>query len=114
MDDARQPASHRCSPVSRVPDVVACLALAAALVAAPPPAAADHAVLHDEPQGPAAAHFPADFPELIDHEWGFRIGGFGGIERGHPTDRPPVIFVHGNTADHGDWYPVRDDFLAAG
>jgi pimeloyl-ACP methyl ester carboxylesterase len=25
-----------------------------------------------------------------------------------------VIFVHGNTADHGDWYPVRDDFEAAG
>jgi hypothetical protein len=25
-----------------------------------------------------------------------------------------VIFVHGNTADHGDWYPAREDFLAAG
>jgi pimeloyl-ACP methyl ester carboxylesterase len=89
-------------------------AVCAAAVLAPRAAAADHALLHAEPQGPAAAHFPADFPELVDHEWGFRIGGFGGIERGLPIERPPVIFVHGNTADHGDWYPVRDDFVAAG
>jgi hypothetical protein len=84
MDPSRRTAPPRRSAVPRIPAAVACLALAVTPVAAPPPASADHAVLHDEPQGPAAAHFPADFPELIDHEWGFRIGGFGGIERGHP------------------------------
>jgi pimeloyl-ACP methyl ester carboxylesterase len=69
---------------------------------------------HTEPQGPAKVRFAADFPELLDSEWGFPIGGFGGIERGAPLSHVPVIFVHGNNVDHADWYPVRDDFKAAG
>lgn len=78
------------------------------------PASASHEVGHDRPQGAAAIRFGSGFPGLSDTEWGFRLGGFGGIaplaERAHV----PVIFVHGNNVDAGDWYPVRDDFLAAG
>jgi hypothetical protein len=76
------------------------------------PAAADPA--HSPPQGPAAVKLAADFPVLVDHEWNFRLGGFGGIRRGTPIRHAPVIFVHGNNVDAADWYPVRDDFRAAG
>jgi pimeloyl-ACP methyl ester carboxylesterase len=89
--------------------------LAAAMtVAAAVPAAADHALGHEPPQGPAAVRFAADVPVLHDDEWGFPIGGFGGIAQGHPLRHAPVVFVHGNNVDHADWYPVRDDFQAAG
>src|SRR2546423_6974029 len=76
------------------------------------PAGADPA--HSRPQGPAAVKFAADFPALVDHEWDFRLGGFGGVRRGAPLQHAPVIFVHGNNVDAADWYPVRDDFRAAG
>ena len=66
------------------------------------------------PQGPAKVRFAKGFPALLDAEWKFPIGGFGGIRRGAPRRHVPVIFVHGNNVDHGDWYPVRDDFRAAG
>lgn len=33
---------------------------------------------------------------------------------GAPHKHVPVIFVHGNNVDGGDWYPVRDQFRAAG
>jgi pimeloyl-ACP methyl ester carboxylesterase len=67
-----------------------------------------------EPYGPAGVRFAADFPALADHEWGFAIGGFGGTRAGEAPGHVPVIFVHGNNVDHADWYPVRDDFRAAG
>jgi hypothetical protein len=67
-----------------------------------------------KPQGPAAAKFARDVPRLSDSEWGWRIGGFGGIRRGYPLHRVPVIFVHGNNVDAADWYPVRDDFRRDG
>jgi pimeloyl-ACP methyl ester carboxylesterase len=66
------------------------------------------------PQGPAAAKFAKDVPVLKDSEWGWRIGGFGGIRKRHPLRHVPVVFVHGNNVDAADWYPVRDAFLAAG
>jgi len=69
---------------------------------------------HAEPQGPAKVAFAADFPALVDHEWGFRLGGFGGTARGGPRAHVPVIFVHGNNVDAADWYPVRDAFRDAG
>lgn len=69
---------------------------------------------HDPPQGPAKVAFGPGFPALKDHKWGFPLGGFGGIRPGTPIKRPPVIFVHGNNVDAADWYPVRDDFRAAG
>lgn len=69
---------------------------------------------HDPPQGPAKVAFAPGFPALNDHEWGFPLGGFGGLRPGVATTRPPVIFVHGNNVDAADWYPVRDDFRAAG
>lgn len=69
---------------------------------------------HDRPQGPAKVAFGAGFDALADHEWDFPLGGFGGTARGAPVARPPVIFVHGNNVDAADWYPVRDDFRAAG
>lgn len=67
-----------------------------------------------KPQGPAAVRFAKDFPALKDSEWGFRLGGFGGIRRAAPLRHVPVILVHGNNVDAADWYPVRDQFRAAG
>jgi pimeloyl-ACP methyl ester carboxylesterase len=66
------------------------------------------------PQGPAAVHFSTDFPVLRDSEWGWRLGGFGGIRRGAQLRHVPVVFVHGNNVDAADWYPVRDQFRKAG
>ena len=66
------------------------------------------------PQGPAAVRFAADVPAVIDTEWGWRIGGFGGVRRGDPLHHVPVVFVHGNNVDAADWYPVRDAFRASG
>src|ERR671919_412672 len=66
------------------------------------------------PHGPPKIAFAKDFPALRDDEWGFRLGGFGGASRGAPLRHVPVIFVHGNTVDHADWYPVRDAFREAG
>ena len=86
-----------------------CVAL---LLGAVAPADADPP--HDPPQGPAKVAFGAGFPALKDHKWGFPLGGFGGLRPGAPTTRTPVIFVHGNNVDAADWYPVRDDFRAAG
>jgi len=90
------------------------LAMIAALALAATPASASHQIGHDRPQGPAKIRFAADVPALVDHEWGFRIGGFGGVAAGAPREHVPVIFVHGNNVDHADWYPVRDRFMAAG
>jgi len=69
---------------------------------------------HQAPQGPAAVRFGPGFPRLIDHEWKFVLGGFGGTAPHAPLHHVPVIFVHGNTVDAADWYVVRDDFKAAG
>lgn len=69
---------------------------------------------HQAPQGPAKVAFAPGFPSLVDAKWGFALGGWGGIARGAPRSHIPVIFVHGNNVDASDWYPVRDDFLAAG
>jgi pimeloyl-ACP methyl ester carboxylesterase len=86
------------------------VAIAAAVV----PVQALHQAGHVPPSGPAKVRFAADFPLLIDSEWEFPIGGFGGIRRGAPLKHVPVVFVHGNTVDHADWYPVRDAFKKAG
>jgi pimeloyl-ACP methyl ester carboxylesterase len=69
---------------------------------------------HAQPQKAAKVAFAPDFPALVDHEWGFALGGFGGAGKGTPVAHTPVIFVHGNTVDAADWYPVRDEFRAAG
>lgn len=86
--------------------------LLAVVSSAAVPAVADPP--HDRPQGPAKVAFGPGFPGLVDHEWGFALGGFGGTRPGAPVRRPPVLFVHGNTVDAADWYPVRDNFRAAG
>jgi hypothetical protein len=91
---------------------VAVVAVAGVLPLLVAPASADPA--HIPPQGPAKIRFARDFPALTDAMWKFRIGGFGGVRRRAPLRHVPVIFVHGNNVDHGDWYPVRDDFKAAG
>ena len=78
------------------------------------PVWAHHSGGHMPPQGPAKVRFAADFPALVDHEWGFRVGGFGGTRAGAPLRHVPLILVHGNNVDHADWYPVRDQFKAAG
>jgi triacylglycerol lipase len=78
---------------------------------------AAHKVAHCRPV-PADAAFPSDFPNVQDAEWGYRIGGWGGIAKGLPLRHPPVIFVHGNTRDAGDWdepgRSVKQRFLEAG
>lgn len=89
-------------------------ALATVVLLAVLPALALHQVGHLPPQGPAKIVFAKDVPALRDDEWGFRIGGFGGLVHGSPLRHVPVIFVHGNTVDHADWYPVRDAFREAG
>lgn len=78
------------------------------------PAALADEVGHDRPQGPAKIRFAPDFPALNDHEWGFALGGFGGMSARAPLVHVPVIFVHGNNVDHADWYPVRDAFKGSG
>lgn len=93
---------------------VALLFTAGAAFASVLPAGALHQAGHLRPQGPAKIRFAEDFPKLRDDEWGFRIGGFGGVARGAPLGHVPVILVHGNTVDHADWYPVRDAFKKAG
>lgn len=80
-------------------------------------ATATHKVGHCQPP-PADVAFAADFPILQDQEWGYRLGGWGGIERGYPLRHKPAIFVHGNTRDASDWdepgHSVKNRFLEAG
>ena len=93
---------------------VGVLAAVLALVALAVPASAHEKPARSKPQGPAAVRFAKDFPALKDHEWGWRLGGFGGVRRGAPLKHVPVILVHGNNVDAADWYPVRDQFKKAG
>lgn len=80
-------------------------------------ASATHKLGHCRPP-PADVAFPSDFPTLKDQEWGYRLGGWGGLARGHPLRHHPVVFVHGNTRDAGDWdepgRSVKQRFLDAG
>jgi len=92
--------------VKRLAAVLAALALVAAPASAEP--------VRGQPQKAAKVRFGPGFPALYDAEWGFRIGGFGGVRPRAPRRHVPVIFVHGNNVDHADWYPVRDAFKAAG
>ncbi|MEY2474189.1 MAG: hypothetical protein QOK28_3518 [Actinomycetota bacterium] len=87
---------------------------AAALLITATPRVASAEPEHMRPQGPAKVAFGAGFPHLVDHEWNFALGGFGGSSPGAPRRHFPVIFVHGNNVDAADWYVVRDDFRAAG
>ena len=72
------------------------------------------AATHQKPQAPAVRHFAADVPIVRDAEWGWPLGGFGGLRRHAALHHIPVVFVHGNDVDAADWYPVREDFRAAG
>ena len=56
-------------------------------------ALADHQALHAHPQGPAKSLFASDLPRMTDSEWGFRMGGFGGIVAFRERNHVPVIFV---------------------
>ncbi len=78
------------------------------------PAQAAGKPARSKPQGPAAVHFAKDFPALKDAEWGWRLGGFGGVRTRATLTHVPVIFVHGNNVDAADWYPVRDQFRKSG
>ena len=90
------------------------VALAALCVAVVPSYGDPGKPARTRPQGPAAWKFAKDVPPLLDSEWKWKVGGFGGIRRGYPLKHVPVVFVHGNNVDAADWYPVRDDFLRAG
>ena len=81
--------------------------------AAPGPCAAIAAL---EPQTghnmpPAAPSlFASDFPMLSDCEWGYQLGGWGGVHQGSALHHTPVVFVHGNQVDAENWYLVADQF----
>lgn len=77
----------------------------------PPPAPG---YITDPANPPAYPHFAPDFPLIKDCEWGYPIGGFGGIRRRAPLNRVPVVFVHGNQVDAENWFLVRDQFLKLG
>ena len=76
------------------------------------PASAAHKTAHGTPTGPAPKLFAADFPTLKDSEWGFDIGGFGGISKGKAIAFNPVIFVHGNAYDAEFWNIDPEDVAA--
>lgn len=84
------------------------------VVATAAPAHASHQAGHLQPQKAAKGTFASGFPSLVDHEWNFAVGGFGGVSPQGALGHIPVIFVHGNNVDACDWYPVRTAFLAAG
>lgn len=88
------------------------LAALAAVALVGSPAGAEP--VRGQPQKAAKIRFGTGFPALKDSEWGFRIGGFGGVRPRAARKHVPVIFVHGNNVDHADWYPVRDAFKKAG
>ncbi|HEX6488107.1 MAG TPA: hypothetical protein VF137_04415 [Candidatus Dormibacteraeota bacterium] len=77
----------------------------------PPPAPG---YMSDPANPPAYPHFAADFPVIHDCEWGYPIGGFGGLHRHAPLKHVPIVFVHGNQADAENWFLVRDQLLQQG
>lgn len=90
------------------------LAVVLAALALCVPASASGEPVRGQPQKAAKVRFGPGFPRLVDAEWKFQIGGFGGVRPRAPRRHVPVIFVHGNNVDHADWYPVRDAFKKAG
>jgi pimeloyl-ACP methyl ester carboxylesterase len=58
----------------------------------------------------APAYFAPDFPVLVDGNWGYRVGGFGGLRRHAKLRHTPVVFVHGNQADAQNWLDVMLQF----
>jgi pimeloyl-ACP methyl ester carboxylesterase len=59
---------------------------------------------------PAPSYFAPDFPAIQDAQWGYRIGGFGGLRRHAKLHHTPVIFVHGNQVDAQNWLDVALQF----
>jgi pimeloyl-ACP methyl ester carboxylesterase len=89
-------------------------ALALLCLAVAPSYAGPGKPARSKPQGPAAWKFAKTVPPILDSEWKWKVGGFGGIRPRYPLRHLPVVFVHGNNVDAADWYPVRDDFKAKG
>jgi pimeloyl-ACP methyl ester carboxylesterase len=58
----------------------------------------------------APVMFASDFTSLTDCEWGYPLGGWGGIKRRSAIKHTPVVFVHGNQADAENWFLVADQF----
>jgi pimeloyl-ACP methyl ester carboxylesterase len=74
-------------------------------------AAAEPQTGHTMPPA-APVLFAPDFPRLSDCEWGYPLGGWGGMHRRAPLKHVPVIFVHGNQADAENWFLVEEQFKA--
>jgi pimeloyl-ACP methyl ester carboxylesterase len=89
-------------------------ALALACLAVLPSYAGPGKPERTRPQGAAAWKFAKTVPVVVDAEWKWKVGGFGGIRPRYPLRHVPVVFVHGNNVDAADWYPVRDAFRAKG
>ena len=76
----------------------------------PSTAASDQPTNGSSPPPPAPGYFAADFPAIRDSRLDVPIGGFGGLRRGAPLHRTPVVFVHGNQADAQNWLAVMLQF----
>jgi pimeloyl-ACP methyl ester carboxylesterase len=84
-------------------------ALPGSPVCGPSTAGSEPSTSHTQPPaGPG--YFAADFPQLTDEEWGYPVGGFGGLGQGTPLHHTPVVFVHGNQADGQNWLDVMMQF----
>jgi pimeloyl-ACP methyl ester carboxylesterase len=93
------------APAVAAPSAIVVPTPCAAIAAAEPQAG------HNMPSA-APVLFAADFPKLTDCEWGFPLGGWGGVQRRAKLKHTPVVFVHGNQADAENWYLVADQFGA--
>ena len=82
----------------------------------PAPQCRPSAAAHDQPTNgnsppPAAPrYFARDFPVVRDARLHVAVGGFGGLRRGGPRTKVPVVFVHGNQADAQNWLAVMLQF----
>jgi len=107
-------AAARTALVGAVAVVLVSCATALGAVPAPPPcgpstATNEPGLSHTQPP-PAPVYFASDFPHLADDQWGFPLGGFGGLRLGGPLGHTPVVFVHGNQADAQNWLDVMTQF----
>jgi hypothetical protein len=97
--------------VAAITTVAIALAGSAAAAASTEPACGPSTATNEptlsHTQPPAGAvYFAKDFPAINDEEWGYPLGGFGGLEQGGPLHHTPVVFVHGNQADAQNWLDV--------
>jgi pimeloyl-ACP methyl ester carboxylesterase len=98
-----------CAAAFPGPALASTPSLPGSAVCGPSTAGPEPSESHTEPP-PGPSYFAGDFPRLADDQWGFPLGGFGGLARGSSLGRTPVVFVHGNQADAQNWLDVMMQF----